>query len=208
MARFRRRRRARKRYLWTGIQASDLIFDEVSLTVFELIGPFSVDTLSDMLVERVVFDLTLTRGVDFYQPISVGCYLTVVPTDLGGATTEDPLWHPLSGDIDAMQKRPMWYRRFELPMAPAPTGEEDPLNGFSQISTGGPAWSVWGQTNSGPPLVTVGGCLNGGLPFDVNVKRKLGGDNALVLVFGHNCTTGNEVSATVMARALVSVGRK
>jgi len=207
----RRRRRARKRYLWSGIKASETIPDAATALVFEIVGPSTVSTVADMLLERVVFDLSFTRGGDDTNPIFIGAYLMVVPTDIDEVPTTD-LVYPLSSDIDALEKRPMWWRMFRMMPPPIASGEEDPEVAFGGMGTGEPAWYQWLQTNQGTAQpgfnVSLGGCLNGGQPFDINVKRKLGGDQSLVLVVGNSANENNEVAVDVLARALISVGRK
>lgn len=202
-----RRRRPRKRFLWSGIQATGDISGGVAYTVVQILGPSQVSTVADMLVERVVFDLQLRYNTD--QAVvaeDIGAYVTVCPT----GTDEVPtgLWQPRDTDIDATQKRPMWWRRFLIP----PRGgiSSSSSNYFeSGMGTGSPAYTGFpGDAGTGVDHRAVGGFLNGGQPFDINVKRKLAGDQALVLVLQGTSAASPLPYFNVLARALVSVGRK
>jgi len=197
--RFRRgSRRGRTRWLWSGINAAGAVALYPAKTIVQILSPAQVATVSDMTVTRVVFDLHFQCPETGFS--EVGAYLTTVPTDVTETPSSDALWPPLSTDIDASQKRPMWARKFVLPGIPY-AGDV----AAAWCGTMGPAFFEPAVGEEGP-LVSLGGCINNGQPFDITVKRKLGGDQALVLVL----QTFDNQSANFFcfARALVSVGRK
>jgi len=164
------RRRAKKRYLWTGIQVRGAtVADSGSKTIVELVTPAQVSTVADLLVERVVIDWKLVSTI---AGRNWAFYIDTVQTDVAEVPVSAALWDPLSTDIDAVQKRPMHWRA--------------------------------GQLSNGAVVGTANGVMLTD-PLDINVKRKLAGDNALVFVVS---ATGTGVALDLFARVLLSVGRK
>lgn len=177
----RRGRRAKRRWLWTGIQFSGSfnVPDFPQRTIVQLLAPSQVATIADLLVVRVVLDFWIHWDNEAAPPDPfVGWYITVLPTDVDEVPVGAAAWDPLSTDIDATQKRPMHWRRQIVP-------EAGFLNG-----TG----TMWGAYTLSTPV-------------DITVRRKLAGDEALCLVVQQ----GNDPSfmnLSVLARVLCSVGRK
>lgn len=206
MARFRmmRRRRPRRRFVWTGFQFGDspsgtngIVIPDgenapTNHIVIVIAGPPTagligepLNTQGDLLVHRVLFSFTIDNtniAVDAILNMS----LEVVPTDLA----EVPFtFKPDFSDPDALHKRgPMWTGAWYVPV---------------ESSVG---MSV-GVTTVGTQLI-----LNEALPFDVNVKRKLRGDEALVMKLTSLSTVGETPSSLNIrhwwCRALISAGRR
>jgi len=200
MARRFRGRRQRTRWLWSGISTSGSVALEPAVSIVQILSPSQVATVADMRVERVIIDLNLQSTVGAAPPL-VGAYLTVVPTDVDEVPAADALWSPLDSDIDATQKRPMWWRLFNMPNFDTDSGIS-----ASWMGTGCPAFY---QNGSGEEITQagLGGFMNAGQPFDIGVRRKLCGDQALVLVLQHFASSGG-VNFNILARALVAVGKK
>lgn len=110
-------RKSKKRYLWTGFNAN-LSAPSVSpsFTTIELLAPGQVSTIADVLVERVVGSVGVdnsavgTRG-------AIGLYIMTFSTDLAELLVSAQAWDPLSTDVDAMQKRVLYYRALQLSTA-------------------------------------------------------------------------------------------
>jgi len=174
-----RRRKPKKRYVWTGLQVvtPQLLPLFPGTLTLSLIGGSGggadIQRASDMLIERVVFDfnfvMTGESGTNIF-----GAYLTTSWVDLASQTPQ-ALWQPLTTDPDGFEKRPMWWRQFIL----------DP-------GAQGSGYLVGGHTAH----------------FDINVKRKIVSDEALCFVLQNSNAVAQDVSISVLARVLVSLGRK
>jgi len=209
MARFRRRMRPKIRWAWTGISASEVILSS-GRTVFSIVEPVTFSTVADVTVERVLIDLNLTyRNIEestpvLGDPMFVTAVLTVVPTNTVEAPITTGLPQPLSGDIDDTQKRVMWTKWFVMPPL------ANSLNAITAQGTMGAYQFGMSNTAADNNPCNGGALFNNGHPFDVGVRRKLGGDMALVLSM--EASTFNDVelelNVDVYARALLRIGRK
>jgi len=173
------RRRPKKRYVWTGLQlvTPQLLPLYPGTLTLSLIGGSGANAdlfrASNLLVERVVFDINILMTGESGTNI-LGCYLATSPTEVNAmAPVAAP--QPLSTDVDALEKRPMWWRQFILDPGAQGTG------------------------------YLVGG---NSAPFDVNVKRRLVSDEALFLLFQNSNAVAQDVSVSVLARVLLSMGRR
>jgi len=206
MARFRRRR-PRIRWAWTGFSGSFLV-STTGKTVVQVVDPTTFSTVADVTVERTLIDINFTYTNEeestpvVHPPVLIAMVLTVVPTDSDENAVEEAVPDPLSGDIDDTQKRVMWTKWFNL----APLG-----NALNAVSAGGTMGSYAYQeslvANSMPR--NYDGMFNMGNPFDIGVRRKLGGDEALVLsMSASTIEVDTAVQCDLYARALLRLGRK
>lgn len=205
---FRRGRRARPRWLWTGIQTQWLTIPQPpGRLIVELASPsLNQDMDSEVTLERVVFELNLMclepPGVPVSSPHRFGVYISPVVTDLAEIPVPQALWDPISTDLDAMNKRPIWWRLFNLPPA------QDMSEGGLVIPFLG---TSSGATNSvgepGAYITHWGAAVNAGQPYDLRTRRRLKGDEALCMVIMHDGTS-IEHRAQVFARCLLRVGRR
>jgi len=207
MARFRRRR-PRIRWAWSGFSNSFLV-STTGKTVVQIVTPASFPTVADVTVERTLIDINFVYTNEeestpvVHPPVLIAAVLTVVPTDADEDAVPEAVPDPQDGDLDTTQKRVMWTKWFGLPAL------ADQLSAAAQIGTFS-SWSHALSSASGANNpVSLNGFFNGGAPFDIGVRRKLGGDQALVLsLSASTIETDTQVQCDLYARALLRVGRK
>jgi len=208
MARFRRRMRPKVRWAWTGFSGSFLL-SVTGKTVVQIVSPTSFSTVADVVVERTLLDFNLVYTNEeestpvVHPPVLVACVLTVVPTDADEDAVTEAVPDPQDGDIDTTQKRVMWTKWVGLPAL------ADQLSAAACVGTFS-SWSHALSSASGANNpVSLNGFFNGGAPFDIGVRRKLGGDQALVLsMSAATIETDTAVQCDLYARALLRIGRK
>jgi len=172
-------RRPRKRYLWTGLSATGIpVATGGSLTVFDIVIPSDISTIADITVEKSFIEFVLINSDESQRYFAL--YMSTVETGLDEAPVGAALWDPLAEDIDYLQKRTILWQR-----GPMYVGAGDVL---------GTAVAVSGAQTLLPT------------PIEVNVKRRLKGENALVLVASGSA--GGSLSMSLQVRTLLSVGRR
>lgn len=207
MNRFRRRR-PRIRWAWTGISATAMV-DHTGLTAFSIVEPVTFSTVADVTIERVLIDFSITyANVEESTPVAGDAILgsmvlATVPTGSDEVPITSGLPRPLSGDIDDTQKRPMWTKWFYFPPLPAT------LQSIHCIGTM-TAWSQQESLSQSNITRNLEGVFNNNAPIDIGVRRKLGGDQALVLAFDVSTydSANHAVDVNLYARALLRIGRK
>lgn len=198
--RSRTRRRAKRRYIWTGLQFGssstisgvpipDAYADTgpqyVALIIAGPQGETPLTTATDLLVQRVLMGFVVNNN-SLLDSI-VNCSVEVAHTNLD----EDPLTTPPNfDDGDALQKRePMWMGAWFVPAG----------------STIGTAFGPQGLQGNGA-------LVNNGLPLEIKSKRKLTGDDSLIVKWTGQSTVGEVESELVLSwlwtRALISGGRR
>jgi len=179
------------------------------------VEPLTFSTVADVTVERVIIDFmihwqTNQATIGSAPEELYGMVLTTCPTDSNEELLTAAIPDPLTGDIDDTQKRMMHSRMFRGPATPQQANP--PGAGALRYTFGTMGCSMRGtdyQYTAYNP-VAFDGLINGGMPIDVGVRRKLGGDQALALSF--SSSQGSEpaftVTVDVYARALLRIGRK
>lgn len=194
------RRRPKRRFIWIGGLVGDafnstnemLIPDLNSAppnptwTSIILLNNAELSTATDLLLHRVLFGFTVHNTT--ILPVLLEMQLEVVQTELDGLTPMATA--PDLSDPDAQNKRlPMWSAAWAV--------GDDGIVGMSQ--------------GHGDAVHTT---LNDGNPYDIRVKRKINGDEALHLKFGSASMTNETGSDNSLAidycwwRCLVSGGRR
>lgn len=190
------RRRAKKRFIWTGFQYGDnsapiggipdVAEDPLTHFTFVIAGPASTQTplttATDLIVQRVLLAFAVSNDtlVDSLLNMSI----EVAHTDLDEIPmTTPPNW----SDWDALQKRePMWMGSWFVPAGSA--------------------------VGTGPGANAEAFAINNGLPIEIKSKRRLTGDDSLVLKVSGLSAVGEVTSALFMkhlwCRALISGGRR
>jgi len=207
MARFRRRTRPKIRWAWTGFSGSFLV-STTGKTVVNIVAPTIFSTVADVTVERTLLDINFVYSNEeestpvVHPPLLIALVLTVVPTDSDENDVTEAVPDPQSGDVDDTQKRVMWTKWITM----APLG-----NALNAVVCGGTMGSYAYQeslaANSMPR--NYDGMFNSGNPFDIGVRRKLGGDQALVLsMTASTIEVDTALQCDLYARALLRLGRK
>lgn len=199
----KRFRRRKKRFIWTGVQTGSTDSQTVDLDIPDvtqstpqgndvpwMAGPglaLAVEIVGPSALSLAT-DLLLHRvlfGFTVSNPSEFNGVLLQMQLEVVQSTNDEwPIITPPDfDDLDAWQKRlPMW-------------------NG---------AWYIGPGASIG--MGSVGGIcsLNNGNPYDIGVKRKMRGDEQLVMKFGMRSTVGELLASGVLnhfwARALVSGG--
>lgn len=208
MARFRRRSKPKIRWAWTGFSGSFLL-STTGKTVVNIVAPATFSTVADIVVERTLLDFNFVYTNEeestpvVHPPVLIAGVLTVVPTDADEDPVTEAVPDPQDGDVDTTQKRVMWTKWWSLPAL------TDQLSAATSMGTMS-SWSFAVSSATGAnQLSSFNGLMNGGNPYDIGVRRKLGGDEALVLsLSAATIEVDTAVQCDLYARALLRIGRK
>jgi len=173
------RRKPKKRYAWTGIQ----LVTPQALPLFP--GTLQLSLIggaggnADLFRSSNLLVERVVFDINFIMSGESGA------TPVGCYLTTSPV------ELTAQIPTTLWQ-----PLTTDPDGFEKR-----------PMW--WRQFLLDPGAQGTGYTVAGGTaPFDVNVKRKLVADEALMLMFQGANALVQDVSVTVLARVLVSMGRR
>lgn len=161
------RRRRRRRYIWLGAQFHVPVLAIPSVAAGEggdhltipLVDNTDLGLGVDLLLHRVLFGFSIVSTSSLLDCI-IQMQLGVVQTDNSLSPVTQP---PDYDDVDVWVKRiPMWTGSFFLRRS---------------AGIGNCGGSSAGTTNA------TNGLLNNGNPYDIRVKRKINGDQNLVMTF-------------------------